>query len=300
VLTPEPVGAEENGPGSANLGDGAMFDKIAGRALVPVGVVVTGFLVVCFVLLYSAIKDVVIRDSVGHANNLAGIVLKSTRYAMLKSDRDLNTAIIKNISDQQGVQHVRIFNKKGVVAFSSKGEEVNRQVDKKAEGCVVCHEKEQPVTTLGNMQKARMFKNAAGTEVMAITAPIYNEPECANASCHVHPANQKVLGTLDIGLSREATLGALASIKLQMAIFSVLTLLLTVAGVIALLKMIVLVPLRKLQRYTERSQASGTVSHPTDLPYELDKIAQSYYFMKAKLEETEQRSVKTVNSANME
>src|SRR4029079_393102 len=74
-------------------GRSAMFDRIAGRALVPVGVVVTGFLVVCFVLLYAAIKNVVIHDSVGHANNLAGIVLKSTRYAMLNSDRELNNAI---------------------------------------------------------------------------------------------------------------------------------------------------------------------------------------------------------------
>jgi len=274
-----------------------MFDKIAGRALVPVGIVVTGFLVVCFVLLYAAIKQVVIRDSIGHANNLAGIVLKSTRYAMMKSDGELNGAIIRNISEQNGVQHVRIFNKKGVVAFSSKPEEVNRQVDKKAEGCVVCHEKAAPVTTLGNMQKARTFKNAAGEEVLAITAPIYNEPECANAACHFHPAEQKVLGTLDIGLSQEATLGSLAAIRMEMVIFSILTLFLTIAGVITLLKMIVLVPMQKLQEYTEKSARNSHASRPTNLPYELDKIAESYYFIRTKLNETEESSFKTVDDA---
>jgi len=276
-----------------------MFDKIAGRALVPVGIVVTGFLVVCFVLLYAAIKQVVIRDSIGHANNLAGIVLKSTRYAMMKSDGELNGAIIRNISEQSGVQHVRIFNKKGVVAFSSKPEEVNRQVDKKAEGCVVCHEKAAPVTALGNMQKARTFKNAAGEEVLAITAPIYNEPECANAACHFHPAEQKVLGTLDIGLSQEATLGSLAAIRAEMLIFSILTLFLTIAGVITLLKMIVLVPMRKLQEYTEKSVCNSQTSRPTNLPYELDKIAESYYFIRAKLNETEKKSFKTVDDATV-
>lgn len=276
-----------------------MFDKIAGRALVPVGVVVTGFLVVCFVLLYAAIKDIVIRDAVGQANNLAGIVLKSTRYAMLNSDRDLNNAIIRNISDQKGVEHVRIFNKKGIVAFSSRGEEVNRQVDKKAEGCVVCHEKNEPVTTLGSMEKARTFTNGAGNEVMAITAPIYNEPECANAACHVHPATQKILGTLDIGLSHHGTLEALASIRLQMIFFSILTLILTVAGVIALLKIIVLVPLEKLQRYTERMEGGGNLTRPTDLPYELDKIAKSYYFVRTKLGEIEKGSVKAVDPTQL-
>jgi sensor histidine kinase regulating citrate/malate metabolism len=269
-----------------------MFERIAGRALVPVGIVVTGFLVVCFVLLYSAIKDVVIRDSVGHANNLAGVVLKSTRYAMLKSDRELNNAIIQNISEQNGVQHVRIFNKKGIVAFSSKAEEVNRQVDKKAEGCIACHEKAAPMTTIGNMQKARTFKNSLGNEVLAITAPIYNEPECANAACHVHPASQKILGTLDIGLSQEATLSSLASIRAQMILFSILTLVLTVAGVITLLKMIVLVPMQKLQKYTELSEQNGDLSLPANLPYELDKIAKSYYFIKIKLNESKQQSLK--------
>ncbi|HEY5512830.1 MAG TPA: cytochrome C [Geomonas sp.] len=267
-----------------------MFDKIAGRALVPVGIVVTGFLVVCFVLLYAAIKNVVIHDSVGHANNLAGIVLKSTRYAMLKSDRDLNSTIIRNISEQEGVEHVRIFSKKGIVAFSSKPGEVNRQVDTKAEGCIVCHEKQEPMTTLGNMQKARTFKNSLGKEVLAITAPIYNEPECANAACHVHPASQKVLGILDIGLSQEATLSSLSSIKMQMVLFSLLTLILTTAGVIALIKLSVLVPMQKLQEYTERSEHNSNLKHPANLPYELDKIAKSYYFIRNKLHEIEKKS----------
>ncbi|WP_236018886.1 cytochrome C [Geomonas propionica] len=282
-------GADGGGKPATQIGDGAMFDKIAGRALVPVGIVVTGFLVVCFVLLYAAIKQVVIRDSITQANNLAGIVLKSTRYAMMKSDAELNRAIIRNISAQNGVQHVRIFNKKGVVAFSSKPEEVNRQVDKKAEGCVVCHEKAVPITTLGTMQKARTFKNASGDEILAITAPIYNEAECANAACHFHPAEQRVLGTLDIGLSQEATLHSLALIRMQMLIFSILTLFLTIAGVITLLKMIVLVPMRKLQEYTERSEEGNGTARPPHLPYELDKIAQSYYFIRAKLNEIEQK-----------
>ena len=139
------------------------------------------------------------------------------------------------------------------------------------------------------MQMARTFKNSLGSQVMAITAPIYNDPECANAACHVHPASQKILGTLDIGLSNEATLSSLASIRMQMILFTVLTLVLTTAGVIALLKMIVLVPMQKLQEYTERSEKNSTLSQPTNLPYELDKIARSYYFIRSKLDEIEKK-----------
>jgi hypothetical protein len=261
-----------------------MFDKIAGRVLIPVGVVVTGFLVVCFALLYSAIKEVVLRDSISQANNLAGVVLKSTRFAMLKSDRDTNDAIIRNIGEQKGVQHVRIFNKKGAISFSSKPGEVGQQVDKKAEGCVICHEGKEPLTTLGPMEKARTYKNSQGMVVTAITAPIYNDPECANAACHFHPAEQKVLGTLDIGLSQQTTLESLASIRGEMFLFAVLSLFLTMAGVITVLKMIVLAPMQKLLDYTEVSQQQLDLPHPDDLPYELDKIAKSYYLIKERLD----------------
>jgi hypothetical protein len=55
--------------------------------------------------------------------------------------------------------------------------------------------------TLGDRQQARRFVNKKGKDVIAITAPIYNEPDCYNAACHIHKAEQKILGTLDIGLS---------------------------------------------------------------------------------------------------
>jgi nitrate reductase cytochrome c-type subunit len=262
-----------------------MFDKIAGRALVPVGVVVTGFLTVCFVLLYAAIKDIVVRDAVGHAQNLAGMVLKSTRYAMLNTNRELSNTIIQNLGEQKGVEHVRIFNKEGVVAFSSNSGELNHQVDRKSQGCMTCHDKPMPASAAATMQKARTFKNYQGKDVMAITAPIYNEPECANAACHVHPVSQKVLGTVDIGLSHQPTLDSLASIRLQMLFFSLLTLVLTVAGVITLLKIIVLAPLKELQNYTDSTDTNAILTEPRNLPYELDKIAKSYYFIRTKLKE---------------
>ncbi|MEI7817692.1 MAG: hypothetical protein WCI45_10945, partial [Desulfuromonadales bacterium] len=177
-----------------------MFATLAGKALVPVGLAVTGFMVVCCLVLYSVIREDLHRGEIVHATNLADTILKSTRYAMHKSDRETLATIIRNVGEQRGVDHVRIFNKKGVVTFSAKQDEINRQVDKKTEGCIVCHKEGVPVTNPGTMQQARTFKNQNGMGVMAITAPIYNEPDCSSSMCH--PPAQKVLGTLDIGLLR--------------------------------------------------------------------------------------------------
>ena len=228
-----------------------MFATLAGKALVPVGLAVTGFTVVCCLILYSVIRDDLHRSEIVNATNIADTILKSTRYAMHKSDRETLDMIIRNVGEQKGVDHVRIFNKKGIVTFSAKMGEVNRQVDKNAEGCIICHKGAVPVTNLGAMQQARTFKNPNGMGVMAITAPIYNEPDCSSAECHFHLPGQKVLGTLDIGLSRAGLEKSLAMLRIQMIIFTVMTLILTVGGVTALLRKNLFIPLQKFREHTE-------------------------------------------------
>ncbi len=266
-----------------------MFKSLAGRALIPVGLAVTGFVVVCFFLLYAAIKNIVTRDSISHAANLADTVLKSTHYAMLKSDRETLGSIIHNISEQKGVEHIRIFNKSGMVNASSRPEEIGRQVDKRSEGCINCHQSSVPSTRLGTMEQARRYSNSSGIDVMAITVPIYNEPQCSNAACHVHLPSQKVLGTLDIGLSQTVTVATLASIRNQMFIFTIMVLVVTIGGVTALLRRNVFLPMQKLEELTEKAETGKELpSVPSRLPRELDRIAKSYYNLNQKLHRTEQ------------
>ena len=251
-----------------------MFKTLVGRALVPVGLTVTGFMVVCCLLLYSAIRSGVRQDAALHASNLSDTILKSAHYAMLKSDRDTLATIIKNIGLQKGVAHVRIFNKKGVISFSANPDEINHQVDKSAEGCIACHRGPVPATTLGPMNRTRTFWNSGGKSVMAITMPVYNEPECFNAACHVHLPGQKVLGTLDVGLSPESLNLSLAAIRTQMVIFTIMTLLLTLGGVTALLFRSVFLPLQRLRNFAVASTHDGEdIAPPTHLPDDLDKIA---------------------------
>lgn len=268
-----------------------MFKTLAGRALVPVGIAVTGFVIVCYLMLYSAVKNEINRDAIQNATNLADTILKSTRYTMLKDDRETLNTVVFNIGEQKGVKHVRIFNKKGVINLSAKREEVNKQVDKKEEGCITCHRGAEPITTMGSMQQARTFINANNKEVMAITAPIYNEPECFNAACHFHSPSQKLLGILDIGLTQDSLHQTLASIRNQMVVYSLMTLMLTVGGVSALLRRSVFVPMKQLREYTTDKadrEPEVNIQSPPRLPQEIEEIAVSYYNVKQKLSKANQ------------
>lgn len=188
------------------------------------------------IFLYSVIKTNMINDAIQHETNLADTIIKSTRYAMLKDDRITLGNIIINIGEQESVEHVRIFNKKGLIMFSARSGEIHQIVDKKAAGCIVCHAGPVVATRMGRMEQARRYINERSKHVLAITAPIYNEPDCVNAACHFHPAGQKLLGTLDIGLSEELLQKNLSAMKNTIIVFCLIILVLSAGGTAVLLR----------------------------------------------------------------
>ena len=132
---------------------------------------------------------------------LANTVRRSTRYAMLQSRREDVHRMIEEIGQQPGMEHVRIFNKEGVIVYSSDGQEINRVVDRTAEGCNQCHDSEQPLTTLETPKRSRVYDSPGGYRTLAAIEVIYNEPSCWNAACHAHQQAQKLLGVIDVGVS---------------------------------------------------------------------------------------------------
>jgi hypothetical protein len=228
-----------------------MFRSINCRAIIPVSLAVTGFVIACCVLLYTFVKQDLVKGEIQHASDLADTVVKSTRYAMLHDDRETLRNIISNIGEQNQVEHVRIFNKKGLIMFSRNSEELNRFIDKSAAGCSECHAGKKPKKSLATMAKARQFTNKAGKDVLAITAPFYNEPECFTAACHFHDAEQSLLGTLDIGLSQDPLKQTLSQLRNRMFVFSFMVLTLTVGVVCSLIYRQVLLPIKHLVAFTK-------------------------------------------------
>jgi len=239
-----------------------MFKSFAAKAIVPVVLAVTGFVVISCLVLYSVMREDMVREAVKRETALAQTIVMSTRYAMLKEDRETLRNIIDNIGHQDGVEHVRIFNKKGVVMFSKERGELRHLVDKKAEGCIGCHAGSVASARLGKMEQARRFYNDRNVKVLAITAPIYNETECFNAACHFHSPSQKVLGILDIGLDEAPLQAALSTMQKRMGLFTIMILILTTGGVAAMLARSIFTPLRQLTEFTERAKHGNLDAFP--------------------------------------
>jgi two-component system NtrC family sensor kinase len=194
------------------------------------------------------------------ADRIAETIRRATRDAMMRNSPEEIHWMIESIAAQQGITRIRVFNKQGRIGTSSSPDEVGTFVDTRAEQCYACHQRNQPLDRLEQADRVRIFRGSDGGRVLGIIAPIRNEPDCANASCHVHDPSQKVLGVLDVQLSLGTVDEELAASERQM----IASLSLAVLAVLVLAGILtwwtVLKPVRRLTRATTRVAAGDLAS----------------------------------------
>lgn len=135
------------------------------------------------------------------AERISDVIRRNATYYMLRNDREGLYHLMETMADEPGVAKVRIFDQQGRISYSTDSTEVDHTVDKAAEACYVCHAQSQPLARLTRPDRFRIYRNGGGYRVLGIITPIENQPSCANAACHAHPANQQILGVLDTNLS---------------------------------------------------------------------------------------------------
>lgn len=229
-----------------------MFRQFATKEIVNVAVVVTGFTIVCCILLYTFVKADMKEDSIRYETDLADTILRTMRHEMERSDRGSLQEIINDIGELDRVEYVRIFKCTGVVSYSDNPEEIASRFAGESRTCIKCHKNGDPATRLDTLDQASTYTNRHGENIMSIVTPILNEPGCATGGCHQRQAEKPLLGILDIGLSQGHIDHSLARLRLRMIIFCVMILILTVAGVTALLWRGVMQPLGELVDYASR------------------------------------------------
>lgn len=137
------------------------------------------------------------------AYNISDIIKKSTRYSMLLNRREDVHQIINTIRTEIGVEEIRVYDKQGVIAYSSNSTEILKKVNLNDEACIACHNSSVPLKSLANQDKIRIYKNSKNKRVLGVINPIQNEPDCSNADCHAHSPKVNVLGVLDVVVSLE-------------------------------------------------------------------------------------------------
>jgi len=186
------------------------------------------------------------------AYRTSDLIRRSLHHEMLLNRKDDVHATMRMIAEGPGVVGIRIYDKRGTIIFSAQDEEIGRRVDLQAEACVVCHGQAVPLQSVPSAERTRVYRSRGGDRILGLINPIENLPECASGACHAHPAEQKVLGVLDVQMSMAYADDRLAVTVRRMAGATV-ALLLLVGGIAAIfIHRVVRAPLALLAAGTDR------------------------------------------------
>jgi two-component system, NtrC family, sensor kinase len=265
-----------------------MSKKIGYKLIIAVGITTIIIIGVYAWFMIRAHRNELIRSVEHNVNQLSETVKNSTRYDMLLNQRERITAIIGAIGKERSIHSIRVINKIGKIIYSSRPDDVGREVDKQAESCYACHAENKPLEHLSIEQRTRMFEYATDTSrVLAVINPIYNEPSCWKSECHAHSPTQKVLGVLDVAVSLKEIDEQINRSTTNTIYFALIAILAMSVIVGIIVKKLVDSPVKELVKATNNI-AVGNFNYKIKNPSkdELGNLAHSFNNMTKKLAET--------------
>lgn len=234
-------------------------------------------------------RNQLIEEVIQGSSRVSETIKRSMRYDMLEYESERLHRSIDTIGAQEGIEKVRIFNYLGEIIYSSDKAEMGTMVDKSAEQCYACHAKEKPFERLTTSARSRIFETAAGHRVLGMINPIYNEPDCYTADCHVHPQEQLVLGVMDIDVSLAEVDAVIISSKKKMTLFAMVAIVGISLTIGLFIQRFVSRPVKHLLKGTERV-AAGDLATPLAISSadEIGILATSFDQMTERLQTSEQ------------
>jgi two-component system NtrC family sensor kinase len=222
------------------------------------------------------------------ADRISDLIQRSTRYQMLRNDREALYQVIATIGNEPGIRRIRIFNEEGRIRVSTDRTELNTLVDKRAEACYACHAPEthqgEPLTRLARPDRARIFTDAQGHRILGLIRPIENEPACSNAACHAHPAERRVLGVIDANLSLATVDAQFAEHQANLERFTGLAVVAVSLVSMLFIWLVVFRPVKELTTGTHKvAQGNWDYRLPVRSQDELGELAASFNKMTADL-----------------
>lgn len=209
-----------------------------------------------------------------HAAGIDEVIQRSTRYHMLRNDREALQQIIADIGSEPGIRRIRIYNRQGQISFSDNNKAPETAFDKSR-------------ADLDKVDRAvvRVVQAPNGERFIDSTRPIWNQVGCSSAACHEHPPTQRVLGTIDTHLSLAEVDREIASQQRQLWNFTFLGLALIAIASVAFVFLVLHKRIHEL-KFGIKQVADGDLKHrlPVRSADELSELAASFNGMAAELD----------------
>ncbi|MDT8324047.1 MAG: ATP-binding protein [Bacteroidota bacterium] len=218
-------------------------------------------------------------------------------HGMQENDRENIWETITNMSDAPGIDVIRIYDKGGVIRYSTQRDESGKAVDMQADACTMCHGEATEFEQTSSDEFMRIYDSPRGHRVLGLIAPIQNRPGCSSAPCHAHPPEQTVLGVLDVQMSLEETDAHVASMQNVALLASLITFLILTAASAVLIYFFVHKPVKALIAGTG-ALAAGDLEHTIELDRrdELGQLVKAFNSMSEELRRAKSTLVEWSNT----
>ncbi len=191
-------------------------------------------------------------SEVGRSTALLGEAIQaSTQRAMLAAAPGHGYDALQEIAALEGIDLVRVLDKRGRVRFSTDATELDATVAKDHVTCTPCHASSPPLSRTPPDARRRVEAGPQGQRVVVVT-PIVNDRSCATSWCHVHPPGRQVLGLLELGVSLERVQAGVVSFRRGYLALLALTIVSVSALLYLFLRAEVLAPVTALVEATRR------------------------------------------------
>lgn len=262
-----------------------MLRHLSQRLVIPLTVIVV--VVAVFSVLYttSGEERQMLRMMSEGADQLSRSITSATWHAMLADRRQDAYQVMDTIAQKEGIDHIRMFNRNGLLTFSTKPEEIRHQTDRSLETCSGCHASSLPLQEMDLAARTQIFRKPGGGRSLDMITPIYNEPSCSQAECHAHPASDKVLGLVDVQLSLANVDSELATMRMRVIVRALVEFVLISVFILVFTRRFVS---RPLQQLVEGAQAISQMDldrpiQAADGSVEIARLARAFEVMRVNL-----------------
>ncbi|MFG0284885.1 MAG: sensor histidine kinase [Phycisphaerales bacterium JB039] len=174
--------------------------SLEARLLIPLCLTIGVVLAAHAVLGFRATTDHFARLVHSELERCSQMVIGATHDAMLLNRPQEVQATIERLVNAPEMSAIRVYDKGGMITRSTHQAELGTQMALQDAACASCHPGGLE-TGPAVVQHGILARSLDGHDVLRRLTVIENQPACTEAACHIHPAEQEILGVLDIEMS---------------------------------------------------------------------------------------------------
>lgn len=260
------------------------FQSLGFRLLVPLFLIGGAVLSVHAVVSFRSTKDDFLSFARGNVDRTSELIKRATHDGMLLNRKIDVLAMLAQLAEGPEIAAIRVYDQEGRIVMSAREEEIGNRIARDSDTCLSCHPRSDPQEFVG-LKRRHVANVGHEPQVLRHLSVIENSPACATAACHAHPADQRVLGILDLEMSMAPLDEAIRTSQAQ---FLWTTLILTVVvGVVVavVIRRLVQRPVDQLSEGTRRI-ADGDLATRIQVGgrHELARLAAAFNHMAGDLQ----------------